>query len=108
MNSAHWCPPCRMFTPKLRQVYLGLKNQGKNFEVIFCSCDQGPREFEEYFASMPWKAIPFERDDIREKLSRQFNISGIPTLLLIDEESGLYSTDGRSYVVGNPSGFPWK
>ena len=106
--SAHWCPPCRMFTPKLRQIYLGLKNQGKDFEVVFCSCDQGPMEFNEYFGTMPWKAIPFENDAIRQNLSDQFNVDGIPTLLLIDEESGMYNSQGRSLILGNPSGFPWK
>lgn len=97
-----------MFTPKLRQVYLGLKNQGKDFEVVFCSADQGVREFQEYFSTMPWKAIPFESADIRQKLSTQFGIEGIPTLLLLDEENGLYNAEGRYSVTSNPSGFPWK
>ena len=56
---------------------------------------------------MPWKAIPFDRSDIREKLSRELGISGIPTLLLMDE-NGVYSREGRYYVTNNPTGFPWK
>ena len=97
-----------MFTPRLRQVYLGLKNKGVDFEVIFCSADNGIREFQEYYDSMPWKAIPFENYEIREKLSNTFHISGIPTLLSMDEESGVYNEEGRGAVVSNPSGFPWK
>ena len=67
--SAHWCGPCRAFTPKLRKVYLDTVASGKDFEIVFCSADSGNREFNEYFATMPWKAIPFDRSDIRSKLT---------------------------------------
>ncbi len=32
--SAHWCPPCRMFTPLLINLYNKLANE-KNMEVLF-------------------------------------------------------------------------
>merc|ERR1711998_484877 len=35
--SAHWCPPCRGFTPKLAETYNTLKAAGKNFEIVFVS-----------------------------------------------------------------------
>ena len=35
--SAHWCPPCRGFTPKLCEKYLQLKAAGKKVEMIFVS-----------------------------------------------------------------------
>ena len=105
--SAHWCPPCRAFTPKLRQAYLNLQKEGKNFEVVFCSCDRSQPEFDEYFQTMPWKAIPFDRSDIREKISRDLGIMGIPALLLMDE-NGVYSREGRYHITNNPTGFPWK
>lgn len=106
--SAHWCPPCRAFTPKLRKVYLDTINSGKEFEIVFCSADSSSREFSEYFSTMPWKAIPFEKSDIRSKLSERFGIRGIPTLLLVDETSGVYNSEGRASVTMNPNGFPWK
>ena len=31
--SAHWCGPCRAFTPKLVQLYNECNEQGKSFEV---------------------------------------------------------------------------
>ena len=31
--SAHWCPPCRNFTPTLIEFYNTLKNDGKNIEL---------------------------------------------------------------------------
>ena len=96
-----------MFTPKLRQVYLQLKEAGKDFEVVFCSFDRSARDFEEYFGTMSWLAIPFEKSDIRESLGNKFEVSGIATLLLLDE-SGVYNHDGRMSVMTNPQGFPWK
>ena len=107
ISSAHWCPPCRAFTPKLRQVYLNLQKEGKDFEVIFCSCDHSQPQFDEYYQSMPWKAIPFDNIDIRRKLDNTFEVEGIPTLILMDEE-GVYNMEGRGDVTSNPNGFPWK
>jgi thiol-disulfide isomerase/thioredoxin len=31
--SAHWCPPCRQFTPRLAQTYNALRAAGRDFEV---------------------------------------------------------------------------
>merc|ERR1712038_1935249 len=36
--SAHWCPPCRGFTPVLKDFYKEAKEQG--VEIIFVSSDE--------------------------------------------------------------------
>ena len=54
--SAHWCPPCRMFTPMLVETYNQLKRDGKKVEVVFVSSDRTETGFTEYFSSMPWSA----------------------------------------------------
>lgn len=36
--SAHWCPPCRGFTPTLSKAYTALKKQRSDFEVGCCEC----------------------------------------------------------------------
>ena len=46
--SAHWCAPCRAFTPALAETYLELKGQGRDFEVIFVSSDKSQSQFDEY------------------------------------------------------------
>ena len=43
--SAHWCPPCRGFTPELVKAYAKLKAAGRNFEVVFISSDRDPAGF---------------------------------------------------------------
>lgn len=56
--SAHWCPPCRGFTPKLAEFYKK-HHEDKNFEIVFVSSDKNEAEFKEYFNEMPWLALPF-------------------------------------------------
>lgn len=56
--SAHWCPPCRGFTPKLAEFYKKLHAE-KNFEIVFVSSDKNEGEFQEYYKEMPWLALPY-------------------------------------------------
>ena len=103
--SAHWCPPCRMFTPKLVNFYSKLKN---NCEIVFVSRDRNQAQFQEYFNTMPWKAIPLSSPCIQQ-LAMQHRISSIPSLLVFNTDGTLITTNGRRCVEGDPSGlqFPW-
>ncbi len=47
--SAHWCPPCRGFTPVLAKAYNELQAQNKAFEIVFLSSDQDAASFAVYF-----------------------------------------------------------
>src|SRR5437764_9700345 len=38
--SAHWCPPCRKFTPELVQFYNRVAPQHSEFEIVFVSLDR--------------------------------------------------------------------
>merc|ERR1712137_733089 len=60
--SAHWCPPCRGFTPTLAAAYKK-GAQGKNVEVVFVSSDRDEAGFGEYYGEMPWLALPFSDKD---------------------------------------------
>merc|ERR1711939_610371 len=65
--SAHWCPPCRGFTPKLAEFYKdGLKDK---MEIFFVSSDRDQASFDEYFAEMPWQALPFDKRKEKNFLS---------------------------------------
>jgi len=106
--SAHWCPPCRSFTPTFAKAYEAITGAGKDFEVIFCSGDRDQEAFKEYLNDMPWKALPFK--DSREKeLSALFEVSGIPHLVILDENDKVITDNGRSAVGADPQGenFPW-
>ncbi len=45
--SAHWCPPCRTFTPQLSQLYKDILAAGKKFGVVFISGDRDEASFQE-------------------------------------------------------------
>lgn len=69
------CGPCRAFTPQLVKTYEMVKQSSKKFEIIFCSSDREEESFQEYYASMPWLALPYG-DSRKKSLSRFFDVSG--------------------------------
>merc|ERR1711998_799630 len=98
--SAHWCPPCRGFTPKLAEWYnAGLKDK---MEIIFVSSDRDEASFKEYFASMPWLCLPFENRDAKSLLSKVCNCEGIPHLAVFNADGSLVTEDGRAAVTRDP------
>jgi len=107
--SAHWCPPCRGFTPKLAEIYNTIKGNGKKLEIVFASSDRDEKAFDEYYAEMPWLSLPYANRDAKEALSKKFKVQGIPTLVIIDKDGNTITTDGRSAVTEDPEGenFPW-
>ena len=80
--SAHWCGPCRSFTPKLAATYNELKSKNKNFEIIFCSADHDEADFKSYYKDMPFLAIQYD-DEKRESFMGLFKVSGIPQLAVL-------------------------
>lgn len=85
--SAHWCGPCRNFTPLLAQFYCRMKALGRPFEIVFASVDQEEEAMKDYFAKMPWLALPFDSNE-REDFPANFQVQSIPRLLI-------FGTDGR-------------
>lgn len=107
--SAHWCPPCRMFTPQLAKLYNDLKADAtKPFELIFVSSDRDQKSFDEYMHDMPWHAVPFSDRSTKNALSELFQVEGIPTLVLIDaEKKTVITTEGREEVEGGVKAYPF-
>jgi len=106
--SAHWCPPCRGFTPKLTEWYKkDLKAKG--LEIVFVSSDRDEDAFKEYFGEMPWLALDFSDRKRKEQLSNLFGVQGIPTVTIIDKDGSVITKDGRASISGDPTGseFPW-
>ena len=100
--SAHWCPPCRAFTPKLSAAYTKLKALRSDVEFVFVSSDRDESAFKEYHDTMSFCAIPFELRDAKAALSKLFDVRGIPTLVMLGpaDESG-----NRPLINSNIRGF---
>ena len=95
--SAHWCPPCRGFTPVLSKFYQVANKSKKKIEIIFVSFDRDEGQYKEYYDSMPWISFPF-KDDKKMKIAKDFEINGIPALLVFDKNGKLIDYDGRMSV----------
>lgn len=95
--SAHWCPPCRAFTPILKEFYEATNKDGRKFEVVFCSSDGNDAAFERYFAEMPWAAVPYGDHRI-SNLKQKYGITGIPTLVILNKNGDILSLEGRNEV----------
>lgn len=99
LYSAHWCGPCRKFTPLLKSIYQKLIDEGKNFEIVFCSSDNDTPGFKEYFETMPWKAIPYENDAIRRYLGDKFSIEGIPSLVILNPDGSVLNANAYLFIL---------
>ena len=97
--SAHWCPPCRGFTPKLSMFYDAVNAHQKQIEIIYVSRDKNPDQFNEYYSEMPWIALPFEDKARIAALGTKYQIQQIPALILIDHNGNLKRNTCRMDVT---------
>lgn len=113
--SAHWCPPCRGFTPEFAKWYsnnVAKMPAGKTFETVFFSSDRDEKSFNEYYAEMPWKAVPHGDKRVKE-LKGLFDVDGIPFVAVVNNSTGKIAEPrgmgGRSGVTSDPNAerFPW-
>lgn len=98
--SAHWCPPCRRFTPILVESYNQMKKEGKDFEIVFVSSDRDSAAMIGYMKemNMPWLALP-HGSTYRDHLAQKFGVRGIPTLIIINDQGKTLSTNGRGDIT---------
>jgi nucleoredoxin len=95
--SAHWCPPCRGFTPVLAKLYDEWNSKEKQIEIIFVSSDRDEKSWKEYFATMPWLSVQFGDNKIAE-LKKTCGVKYIPMLCLIGKNGKVLLEDGRGTV----------
>ena len=99
--SAHWCPPCRKFTPQLVEYYNRVVPQHPEFEIIFVSLDRSQFAMDTYMreANMPWPAIDFAKVPGKEAI-RKYAGEGIPCLVLVDASGKVISDSfaGKEYL----------
>lgn len=86
--SAHWCPPCRLFTPKLVEFYKA-NGGGEKFEIIFVSSDRSKKAMFGYMEEegMPWPVIAY--DSIKATGIKEYGGPYIPSLVMFDNKGKL-------------------
>jgi nucleoredoxin len=91
--SAHWCAPCRKFTPQLVDYYNRVSAQHPEFEIVFYSFDKSPFAFETYLreTNMPWFAIDYAKLKGKEAIAKNAG-EGIPSLVLVDSGGNVISS----------------
>ena len=98
--SAHWCPPCRAFTPKLVDFH-AQNHGGQLFQVLFISNDRTEKDMLAYMRAMkmPWPGVVFH-SEAAKKLNKTYSGAGIPRLVLVNRAGAVLadSYKGKNYV----------
>lgn len=108
--SAHWCPPCRRFTPAFAKIYKEMQEmkEGKKLACVFVSCDRDQQAFDGYFGEMPWLAVPFGNKKFvgfESAAAAYLGCEGIPQLGLFDATGKLIKANARGLVMSKKKKF---
>ena len=102
--SAHWCPPCRQFTPILKEFYEESAEAG--LEVIFISSDRSAEDTVSYMKESHgnWPALAHGSEPAQQ-LKQRYGITGIPSLIVVNRKTGeMITKEGRAAVQSKGPG----
>lgn len=69
-------------------------------QVVFVSNDSDQEGFDDYFEEMPWAAVPFSEDAVRDAIGSKFDVSGIPRVVVLKAEDGsVVNPDARTLIT---------
>jgi nucleoredoxin len=86
--SMHHCAPCQEFTPLLVDLYNEFNESEKQFEVVFLSGDKTQQEFDMYYGTMPWVALP-RQDKRLADIAKKYSVRGVPRLVFVKPDGTL-------------------
>ncbi len=95
---ASWCGPCRREIPNIKAQYEAYHDQ--DFEVLGISLDRDREKAEEYIesAEIPWPSI-YDQDADGESMAKRYEITAIPTAILVDREGKIVSLESRGETL---------
>ena len=95
---AAWCKPCRLENPNIVSVYQDYRDKG--FTVVGVSLDTSKSRWTKAIADdkLDWIQIS-HLQRFRGPIARSFNITSIPSSLLVDENGVIIAKDLRGYEL---------
>lgn len=110
--SAHWCPPCRQFTPLLAKVHTSAQNAlglpdarytttpPQPLHVIFVSGDKSEAEMISYMKEShgKWSYVSFGTPG-SDALNQHFNVQGIPAIHVCAPSGVTAPVDARNDIM---------
>ncbi len=110
--SANWCTPCVQFTPLLTSLHASRRAHDMAaaksippFEVISVSRCNDAAATEQYFAKMPWTAMPHAESIGHQGLAlmEEFGVTSIPALILLDGVRAAICREGKEHLWADPT-----
>ncbi|MEK7841468.1 MAG: TlpA disulfide reductase family protein, partial [Deltaproteobacteria bacterium] len=81
---ATWCKPCEEEMPSMQVMYMALKKQYPNFEILAVSIDKGDPDIVESFAKKYEVTFPILHDR-NGKIKEIYKTTGVPETFIIDQ-----------------------
>ena len=92
---ATWCGPCVAEIPNVKKSYAKLHKKG--FEIIGISLDSSEQKLNDFVNknAMSWPQY-FDGKGWSNKLAKEYGISSIPAMWLLDKKGNLVDTNARN------------
>jgi peroxiredoxin len=96
---ATWCGPCVRELPNVKAAYDKL--HGKGFEIVGISFDQKKDALQKFVEEhkMPWPQY-FDGEGWDNKFGKEYGITSIPAMWLIDKKGNLRDDEARENLAG--------
>jgi len=89
---ATWCPACRTEIPAIKKIYTTYSIKG--LEVIYINIGESAKRVGRFVQSnsLPYRVLLDENEIVADR----YNIIGVPTFILVDNNSLIFSIGHRS------------
>ncbi len=100
---ATWCGPCRAELPNLKEQYATYHARG--FEIVGISLDDNAADLKEFLTAeqLPWTTLfdaAAAETEEGNPIARQYGITVIPTVILVDREGKVVTLNARGPALG--------
>ena len=96
---ATWCGPCRAEVPNVKKNYRAYHDRG--FDVVGINLDDERADVEKYLEKekFPWITL-YDGGWDANPTATYYGVMGIPTVILVDKEGNVVSTEARGDELG--------